>query len=121
MDTKDFINKLRALPAKAEQYKAFGLGDLLFVKSQGMIDYLSVVYKSMPEEMRAARKKGMRSSFRTFRYLDEIDKMFLSKGFLQEMGYSLVKRKEFEAFVKDLCSLVSDDGKKLMNMLESKQ
>lgn len=121
MDTKEFIDKLKVLPLKVQQNKAFALGDLIFVKTQGMADYLSVVYKYMPEEMKLARKKGMRASFRTFKYLDEIDKKFLSNGFLQQMGYSLVKRKEFEAFVKDLCSLVSDDEKKLTNMLENKQ
>lgn len=119
--TQEFIEKLMLLPKKIQQYKAFGLGNFMLVETKGMADYLSVVYKFMPDLMREARKKGMRLSFKSFHYLDKIDKMFLSKGFPCNMGYALVKRSEFENLVKDLCQLVPEDEEKLKRILENQQ
>ena len=119
MDSREFIDKLRLLPVKVQQYKVFQMGNIIIVKVQGMADYLSVIYKLMPDTMRTAKKKGMKMSFRSFKYMDEIDKMFLSKGFLQNMGYSIVKKRQFEELVRELCETVPSDETKLKSILEN--
>ena len=119
--TKEFIEKLQLLPKKVMQYKELALGNYIFVKTPGMTDFLSVVYKHMPDIMREARKKGMRLSFKSFQILDKIDRMFLAKDFMHNMGYAVVKKREFEALVKDLCNLIPEDEEKLKRILENQQ
>lgn len=117
-EVKDFVSKILQIPTRVNQNKIFKLGNLIIIKCSIVSDYLSVVYKSMPTSLRAARKRGMRASFRSFLLLDRLDKMFLSKNFPNNIGYAFIRMKELEELIKELAKLVPSDDDKLQKILE---
>lgn len=116
-DIKAFIDKLLQIPTRVRQGKICALGSLYFVKCSVIADYLSVVYKIMPTSLRTARKKGMRMSYKSFMYLDRLDKMFLSKTFPNNVGYAIVNMRELQVLLDDLCKLLPKDDAKLQQIL----
>ncbi len=116
----DFIRKLKQIPNKVKQEKVFVFGPGRFlVKTKNIEDFLAVVYKAMPDGLRLSRKNKMKTSFPSLGLLDRLDKLFLSKSFLNKMGLAVIDMNALEDLLKKLCAQIADDEMKLKSMIEN--
>ncbi len=119
-DIKAFIQKLKQIPGRVMRAKVCTIGKKMLIKTQEIEDFLALMYKDMPEALRHARKSGMKTSFQSFKLLEQLDKLFISKNFLNKMGYALINVKELESLLATICTTVENDEMKIKAILENR-
>ncbi len=122
MTTKveEFITKIRHIPDRVIRAKICCIGKNLLIKADDVADYLALIYKDMPEALRYARKRGMKASFPSFQYLEQLDKLFINKTFLNSLGLSLINMKELDILLNQICQTIADDERKINTILENR-
>ena len=116
-EIKPFIQKLKQIPARVQRAKVLKLGKKLLIKAAEMEDFLALMYKDMPESLRHARKNGMKSSFQSFKLLEQLDKLFISKDFINKMGFALIDMKKLEELLATICTTIENDEMKIKSIL----
>ena len=116
----EFINKLEQIPVRVKRAKICMIGKKLLIRSGDIADYLAVVYKDMPDALRYARKRGMKASFPSFQYLEQLDKLFINTSFLNRIGLALINMKELDILLNQIQKTISDDEVKINAILENR-
>ncbi len=119
-ESEAFIKKIKQVPNRILRSKVFGLGSLILVETKDITDYLALAYKDMPEALRYARKNGMRASFQSLKMLENLDKLFISKTFLNSMGLAYISQKKLKELVDEICATIKSDEEKIKTIMESR-
>ncbi len=120
MNCDSFIQKLNQLPDRVLKNKFFYFSKNILVKTADIEDFLTYIYKDMPESLRLARKKGMKTSFKSFKLLEQLDKIFISKSFLNKMGLAIVNIEELNEHIKLISRTIKEDEIKIQTILENR-
>ena len=114
MECTEFINKLTQLPSRIERESLFHLGNIYFVKTKNIVDFLVVTYKLLPEDLRDARKKRKLTQYQSFKFFDSIDKMFMGKSLLNNCGLAIIKKQKIQNIVTIVCNVLPNDENKML-------
>ena len=117
MSCDEFIQKLNKLPERVLRNKVCYVSKKMLVKTADIKDFLTYIYKDMPESLRLARKKGMKSSFQSLKLLEQLDKIFISKSFLNKMGLTLVNIQDLKEQIKEISAVIKNDEIKIQSIL----
>lgn len=114
MECDNFINKIKQLPERVKREAALNIFGTYIVPTKNIIDFLVVTYNLLPEDLRNSRKKGQRLQYKTFKYFDKLDKIFMGKGLFNTLGFNFVKMKEIETIIKEIVSNIPSDENKMI-------
>ncbi len=119
MNSEKFIEKIKQLPNRVRKNKICYIGKKMLVKTGDINDYLTLTYKDMPENLRIARKRGMKASFPSFKILEQLDQIFMSQSFINKLGLALVSLKDLDIIIKQIALTIKEDEIKIQAILEN--
>ena len=120
MPTTHFVERMKQVPNRIDQATIFKFGELVLVKAKPIMDLLIVAQNVMPESLRVAKRKGLKSSFQTFKSLTQIEKMITKSSFLSALGLAYFDKKQLGYLIKEACDYVKMDMDKAEALLENK-
>ena len=120
MPTTHFIERMKQLPNRIEQATIFKFGELVLVKAKPIIDLLIVAQNMLPESLKIAKRKGLKSSFETFKTLVLIEKTITRSSFLSTLGLAYFDKRQLGYLIKEACDYVKMDMDKAEALLENK-
>ena len=111
--------KISLLKNKIEYAKIISFCKFYFIKTSPLVDVMLIVYKTMPEALKLARKKGYKSSFKSFKYLETIEKMIMSNSPVHKAGFALINKVVFVNTITDLLQTIGSDAEKAKATMEN--
>lgn len=119
MPTTPFIERMKQVPGRIEFATVMKFGDLVLIKAKPVMDLLIVAQNVLPESLKVAKRKGLKSSFQTFKTLVQIEKMVSKNSFLSFLGLAYLDKKQFGYLIKEACEYVKMDMDKAAAILDN--
>jgi len=120
MPTTAFIERMQQIPRRIEDATVMRFGELVLIQAKPVMDLLIVAQNVLPESLKVAKRKGLKSSFETFKTLVLIEKTITRSSFLSFLGLAYFDKKQLGYLIKEACEYVKMDMDKAAAILENK-